>query len=280
MGLRMGEVFAPRVVFSVPEGDILEAPEQEGGFVDELIFFRPELAQPVGGSDDVSRKGGVGVALKRRGLGAAVVVHDRFGHDGSVADGFGQNHVHEDVQTADEEPADTTGHHGTESNEVGIPGDGPGPGVGDDEPPDPPRAAGGIESNRPAPIGEKEGDVLKAELIHETVKILRMGAGMVVLVNAAAQRRDRVPRCPGRQRQRQGVDGRRAAAHDRPAAGEAGEKQRLHRLDPLREQVRAQIRVMVKKILREYGYPPDLQQAATELVIEQAKVLCNGWSMA
>ena len=48
----------------------------------------------------------------------------------------------------------------------------------------------------------------------------------------------------------------------------------------LREKVRAQIRVMVKRILREYGYPPDLQQAATELVIEQAEVLCNSWSMA
>ena len=47
----------------------------------------------------------------------------------------------------------------------------------------------------------------------------------------------------------------------------------------LREQVRAQIRVMVKRILREYGYPPDLQQAATELVIEQAEALCSGWSM-
>ena len=48
----------------------------------------------------------------------------------------------------------------------------------------------------------------------------------------------------------------------------------------LREQVRAQIRVMVRRILREYGYPPDLQQAATELVIEQAEVLCGGWSQA
>ena len=47
----------------------------------------------------------------------------------------------------------------------------------------------------------------------------------------------------------------------------------------LREQVRAQIRVMVKRILREYGYPPDLQQAATELVIKQAEALCGGWSM-
>ena len=46
----------------------------------------------------------------------------------------------------------------------------------------------------------------------------------------------------------------------------------------LREKARAQIRVMVKRILREYGYPPDLQQAATELVIEQAEVLCSGWA--
>ena len=65
MGLRMGEVFAPHVVFFAPEGDILEAPEQEGGFVDELMFFRPEFAQPVGGPDDVSRKGGAGAALER-----------------------------------------------------------------------------------------------------------------------------------------------------------------------------------------------------------------------
>ena len=46
----------------------------------------------------------------------------------------------------------------------------------------------------------------------------------------------------------------------------------------LRENARAEIRVMVKRILRQYGYPPDLQQAATELVIEQAEVLSQGWS--
>ena len=46
----------------------------------------------------------------------------------------------------------------------------------------------------------------------------------------------------------------------------------------LREKVRAQIRVKVKRILREYGYPPDLRQAATELVIEQAEVLCREWA--
>ena len=46
----------------------------------------------------------------------------------------------------------------------------------------------------------------------------------------------------------------------------------------LREKVRAQIRVMVRRILRKYGYPPDLQQAATDLVIEQAEVLCREWA--
>ncbi len=47
----------------------------------------------------------------------------------------------------------------------------------------------------------------------------------------------------------------------------------------LRENARAQIRVMVKRILREYGYPPDLEKAATELVLEQAEVLCKDWAI-
>ncbi len=46
----------------------------------------------------------------------------------------------------------------------------------------------------------------------------------------------------------------------------------------VRENARAQIRVMVKRVLREYGYPPDMQQRATELVPEQAEVLCKDWS--
>jgi type I restriction enzyme R subunit len=46
----------------------------------------------------------------------------------------------------------------------------------------------------------------------------------------------------------------------------------------VRENARAQIRVLVKRILRKYGYPPDMQQRATELVLEQAEVLCNGWA--
>ena len=45
----------------------------------------------------------------------------------------------------------------------------------------------------------------------------------------------------------------------------------------VRENVRAGMRVIIKRILRKYGYPPDKQARATELVLEQAEVLCEGW---
>jgi len=44
-----------------------------------------------------------------------------------------------------------------------------------------------------------------------------------------------------------------------------------------RESARAQLRVLVKRILRKYGYPPDKQEQATELVLEQTEVLCDDW---
>lgn len=40
----------------------------------------------------------------------------------------------------------------------------------------------------------------------------------------------------------------------------------------IKENVRARMKVMVKRLLREYGYPPDMQALATELVLEQAKL--------
>jgi len=46
----------------------------------------------------------------------------------------------------------------------------------------------------------------------------------------------------------------------------------------VRENVRAQMRVIIKRILRKYGYPPDKQARATELVLEQAEVLCRDWT--
>ena len=47
----------------------------------------------------------------------------------------------------------------------------------------------------------------------------------------------------------------------------------------MRENVRARIRVMVKRILRKYGYPPDKQEKATQTVLEQAEVLCAEWAV-
>ena len=46
----------------------------------------------------------------------------------------------------------------------------------------------------------------------------------------------------------------------------------------LRENVRAQLRVLVKRILRKHGYPPDKQEKATRTVLEQAEVLSAGWA--
>ena len=45
----------------------------------------------------------------------------------------------------------------------------------------------------------------------------------------------------------------------------------------LRESPRARIRVMVKRILNRYGYPPDLQDAAVKTVLAQAELLCAAW---
>ena len=48
----------------------------------------------------------------------------------------------------------------------------------------------------------------------------------------------------------------------------------------MRENVRARIRVMIKRILRKHGYPPDKQERATQTVLEQAEVLCAEWAVA
>jgi type I restriction enzyme R subunit len=45
----------------------------------------------------------------------------------------------------------------------------------------------------------------------------------------------------------------------------------------LRESARAKIKVMVKRILNKYGYPPDLQEEAVKTVLKQAELLCAEW---
>jgi len=48
----------------------------------------------------------------------------------------------------------------------------------------------------------------------------------------------------------------------------------------VRENVRAGLRVIVKRILRKYGYPPDKQEKATQTVLEQTEVLSEVWAVA
>ena len=45
----------------------------------------------------------------------------------------------------------------------------------------------------------------------------------------------------------------------------------------VRESVQAKLRVIVKKILRKYGYPPDKQEKATITVLEQTKLMGYEW---
>ena len=46
----------------------------------------------------------------------------------------------------------------------------------------------------------------------------------------------------------------------------------------LRENVRANLRVLVKRVLRKHGYPPDKQEKATRTVLEQAEALSADWA--
>jgi type I restriction enzyme, R subunit len=45
----------------------------------------------------------------------------------------------------------------------------------------------------------------------------------------------------------------------------------------VRDNVRAQLRVLIKRILRRHGYPPDKQEKATQTVLEQAEALSEMW---
>ena len=40
----------------------------------------------------------------------------------------------------------------------------------------------------------------------------------------------------------------------------------------------SKLRLMVKRILRKYKYPPDLQEAAVDLVLQQAQALADSWA--
>lgn len=47
----------------------------------------------------------------------------------------------------------------------------------------------------------------------------------------------------------------------------------------IKESVKAKLKVAVKRILRKYGYPPDMQMFATETVLKQAEMIANELTM-
>jgi type I restriction enzyme R subunit len=47
----------------------------------------------------------------------------------------------------------------------------------------------------------------------------------------------------------------------------------------VKESVRAKLRVIVKRLLRKHGYPPDKQEAATTTILQQAELLSEYWSV-
>ena len=46
----------------------------------------------------------------------------------------------------------------------------------------------------------------------------------------------------------------------------------------VRESVRARLRILVRRCLQRWKYPPDKQDDAVELVLKQAETLSNEWS--
>ncbi|GBD87646.1 hypothetical protein BMS3Abin03_01580 [bacterium BMS3Abin03] len=47
----------------------------------------------------------------------------------------------------------------------------------------------------------------------------------------------------------------------------------------IKESVRAKLKVIIKRTLRQFGYPPDMQKLATETVLKQAELIANELTM-
>ena len=96
---------------------------------------------------------------------------------------------------------------------------------------------------------------------------------------AAEQRRTRLLRRGRPERVRRHRDGRRRPRRHRPRPGPHPPPRRHDRLAS-RDDVRAKIRSTIKRLLAKYGYPPDAQQDATDLVLRQMETFADEWSPA
>ena len=47
----------------------------------------------------------------------------------------------------------------------------------------------------------------------------------------------------------------------------------------IKESVRAKLKVIIKRTLRQYGYPPDMQKLATETVLKQVELIANEFTV-
>jgi type I restriction enzyme R subunit len=48
----------------------------------------------------------------------------------------------------------------------------------------------------------------------------------------------------------------------------------------VRKNIQAKMRVSIKKLLKKYGYPPDMQLLATKNILEQAEMMCRDIAVA
>ena len=46
----------------------------------------------------------------------------------------------------------------------------------------------------------------------------------------------------------------------------------------IRENVKAKLKVIVKRILRRYGYPPDKQKLAVDRILKQSELFAESWT--
>ena len=70
-----------------------------------------------------------------------------------------------------------------------------------------------------------------------------------------------------------------ALAHNESAVRELTDETLKKIAHELTESLRAKLRLLVKRILRKYKYPPDRADSAVELVLQQAEALGENWSI-
>ena len=114
------------------------------------------------------------------------MVHDGRRQDFLIPDGHGHDLVYEDVEPLDEELPYPTPHHEAELFEMAVVGDGPAPGVGDNDPLYTLwLAAREVQADGSSPVGQEQCGVSNVEVLHQLREALSMGRGVMVLTSFA-----------------------------------------------------------------------------------------------